>query len=358
MKRNILTTLVLGLAFLASAQEMVQLLPEKFNDYALNYYLPKTTTEIEFVASKTTRKAGEYYQYARKYLGITDVITEDSEVWKLEGATLVARGVANTEARYQLTFKSGQTPYIYVSKEFTILAANTTPDAYVADTFPALAPNVIHTVDNSKALSGDILMSGSVAKMAEMAAKQIYRIRESRMDILTGEADNMPADGESLRIIIEQLDQQEAALTAMFTGTTSVEYSAHRIEFTPQDNVDNRVVMRFSQHLGFVDANDLSGVPIYLSAQVLERGEYPIDNKGVVKKVPKGAIAYNIPGKMEITLQYNGKSLVKKVLDVAQLGVVFGLDPALLVHKKQPTYVVFDPTTGGIVHMGVANGSM
>ena len=298
MKRNILTSLLMAVAILTMAQDIVQLQPEKFNDYALNYYLPKTTTEIEFVASKTTRKAGEYYQYARKYLGITDVITENSEQWKLEGAAIVVQGIANTDARYQLTFKSGQTPYIYVSKGFTILAANATPLDNEADTFPAVPINAIYDIDNAKSLSGDILMSGSVAKMAEMAAKQIYRIRESRMDILTGEADNMPADGESLRIIIEQLDQQEQALTAMFTGTTSVEYTTQRIKYTPSDDVKNQVVLRFSEHLGFVDANDLSGAPIYLSVAVLERGEYPIDNKGVVKKVPKGALAYNIPGKV------------------------------------------------------------
>ncbi|MBO7291543.1 MAG: DUF4831 family protein, partial [Bacteroidaceae bacterium] len=79
MKLRIISALVMGIALTVAAQDAIQLQPEKFNDYALNYYLPKTTTEIEFVASKTTRKAGQYYQYARKYLGTTDVITENSE---------------------------------------------------------------------------------------------------------------------------------------------------------------------------------------------------------------------------------------------------------------------------------------
>ena len=353
MRQSILTTLIISMALIATAQDVVQLQPEKFNDYALNYYLPKTTTEIEFVASKTTRKAGQYYQYARKYLGITDVITENTETWKLEGATIVVRSEANTEARYQLTFKAGQTPYIYVSPEQTILSANITPETHVADTFPAVTPNNICDIDYSKALSGDILMSGSVTRMAEMAAKQIYRIRESRMDILTGEADNMPADGESLRIIIEQLDQQEQALSSMFRGTTSVEYVTKRIKYAPDEDVNNLVLLRFSEHLGFVDANNLCGAPIYLSVAITERGEYPLDNKGVIKKVPKGALAYNIPGKAQMTLQFNSERLAQKELSVAQLGVVFGLDPALLTHKKQPTFVVFDPTTGGILQMGV-----
>ena len=354
MKHGILTTLILGMALLATAQDVVQLRPEKFNDYALNYYLPKTVTEIEFVASKTTRKAGEYYQYARKYLGISDVITEDSETWHLESATITSRGEANTDERYQLTFKAGQTPYIFVSEEHTILSVNTAPDTNTTTTATTANQDVINDIDSSKALSSDILMSGSIAKMAEMAAKQIYRIRESRMDILTGDADNMPADGESLRIVIEQLEQQEQALTALFEGTTSVEYVTQKMVYTPTDNVENQVILRFSEHLGFVDASDLCGAPIYLSVDVTERGEYPLDNKGVVKKVPKGALAYNIPGKIDISLHFDSKTLAREELSVAQLGVVFGLDPALLSRKKERTYVVFDPTTGGITQIGTA----
>ena len=353
MKLRIISALVMGIALTVAAQDAIQLQPEKFNDYALNYYLPETTTEIEFVASKTTRKAGQYYQYARKYLGTTDVITENSETWTLEGATIATRGVVNTDARYQLTFKAGQTPYIYINEDQCILSINAAPETAIIDTFPTVAPDIINDIDVTKALSEEILMSGSLAKMAEMAAKQIYRIRESRMDILTGEADNMPADGESMRIIMQQLDQQEQALTALFTGTTSVQYFTKRIQYTPQEDVNNLVVIRFSEHLGFVDANDLCGAPVYLTTSVTERGEYPIDNKGVVKKVPKGAVAYNIPGKAKITLKFHNKTIAEKELSVAQLGVVFGLDPALLTHKKEPTYVVFNPTTGGIVQIGV-----
>ncbi|MBE6307381.1 MAG: DUF4831 family protein [Bacteroidales bacterium] len=352
MKHTILSAIIATCALTAMAQLPIQLQPEKFNDYALNYYLPQTTTEIEFVASKTTHKAGQYYKYARKYLGTTDVITEDSESWQLEGATILVRSRANTEQRYQLTFKAGQTPYIFVNEEHIILSANTAPDPFAIDTFPATAPNIVNDIDMTQALSEEILMSGSVAKMAEMAAKQIYRIRESRMDILTGEADNMPADGESMKIIIEQLDRQEKALTAMFTGYTTIEYTTKRIKYTPTDDVENQILLRFSKHQGFVAPDNLSGNPIYLSVAVTERGEYPLDNKGIVKKVPKGALAYNIPGKAVMSLRYDNKTIARKELSVAQLGVVFGLDPALLTHKKEPTYIIFNPHTGGIMQIG------
>lgn len=353
MKSRILIALSLIFACLTQAQDVVQLTPEKFNDYALNYYLPTTIIEVEFVATQTISKAGPYYQYAQKYLGTTEAITEDGVSWTLNRASMITYGVANTENRYQLTFKAGQTPYIFVNTEGCIISVNTTPDTITPHTFPPIEENILSSIDTKKALSEEMLMSGSIAKMAELAAKQIYRIRESRMNLLTGEADNMPNDGQSLKIIIEQLDQQEAALTALFLGTTSTKHFTKRIKYKPQDDISNGIIMRFSDVYGFVDAENLSGAPIYLSVQVTEKGEYPVDNKGEIKRVPKGALAYCIPGKATIKLQYGKDILCEENIPVAQLGVVFGLSPTLLTAKKEPTYVVFDTTTGGISEMGV-----
>lgn len=352
MKYRILIVLSVIIASTLQAQDVVQLVPEKFNDYALNYYLPTTVVEVEFVATQTTDKAGPYYQYAQKYLGTSDAITEDRQRCTLDYATMITRGIANTENRYQLTFKAGQTPYIFVNQEGCILSINTAPDSLINDEFPPVEKDQISDVDTHKALTEEMLMSGSIAKMAELAAKQIYRIRESRMNLLTGEADNMPSDGESLKIIIEQLDKQEAALTALFLGTTSTKHITKRIKYMPQDDVKNGILMRFSDVYGFVDADNLCGAPIYLSVEVVEKGEYPVDEKGVIKKVPKGAVAYCIPGKANIKLQYEKKTLCEEAISVAQLGVVFGISPSLLTSKKEPTFVIFNPDTGGISEIG------
>ena len=63
-------------------------------------------------------------------------------------------------------------------------------------------------VTDASVFSEELLMAGSTAKQAEVAAKQIYRIRESRLNILTGEADNLPPDGEAMKLVIQQLEEQ------------------------------------------------------------------------------------------------------------------------------------------------------
>ncbi len=353
MKNKVITILTLLATMFSQAQDVVKLLPEKFNDYALNYYLPKTIIEIEFIATKTSYKKGPLYQYAPKYLGSHDAITRDEETWTLDHATIIPRGVANTENRYQMTFKAGQTPYIYISTENTILSANTLPVAQKSDTVSHVEQTHSTPIDMTKVLNEEILMSGSVAKMAELTAKQIYLIRQSRMDILTGEADNIPSDGESLRIIIEQLEQQESALMALFLGQKTTERKVKRTAYLPNDkDISNHILARFSTRQGFVDDTDLSGSPIYLTINIVERGEYPVDNKGNIKSVPKGAIAYTIPGKANVLIKYNKNELINTDMNIAQLGVVFGLDPALLTHKKEPSYVIFDPVTGAINAIG------
>lgn len=352
MKRKLFIPLVCcALPLLSVAQDMVKLVPDKFNEYALNYYLPYTVADIEFVATKTVCKAGPYYKYAKKYLGVTDIVTEDSETWVIERVCMVPRGIADTENRYQLTFKSGQTPYIYVNPDGLIYSINAEPE--IADlSCPPVAPDEPDSIDVSKVFSEELLMSGSIAKMAEVAAKQIYRIRESRLDLLTGDVDKMPADGDSFKLIIAQLDAQEAALTALFLGTKSVERVVKRVEYCPEDDVESEILFRFSDFLGFVDADDLSGAPVSISVTVTEKGEYPVDNKGNIVELPKKALAYTIPGKAVIAISYDGRTYVEEELPIAQLGVVYGLDSSWFVDKKAPANAVFDATTGALLRLG------
>ena len=62
-------------------------------------------------------------------------------------------------------------------------------------------------------------MASSTAKMAELVAKEIYNIRESKNALVRGQADNMPKDGAQLKLMLDNLEEQERAMTEMFSGT-------------------------------------------------------------------------------------------------------------------------------------------
>ncbi|MDE6177405.1 MAG: DUF4831 family protein, partial [Paramuribaculum sp.] len=62
-----------------------------------------------------------------------------------------------------------------------------------------------------------------------------------------------------------------------------------------------------------------------------------------------------IPGNVMAEVVYNDRTVARATLDVAQLGIVFGLDPSMFTDRKAPAYVRFDPASGAVVEIGTAN---
>lgn len=103
------------------------------------------------------------------------------------------------------------------------------------------------------------------------------------MNILTGDADNLPPDGEAMKLVIQQLEEQEKALTNLFTGIVTKETTHYEVNITPYDNLDKEVLFRFSNLMGIVDADDLGGVPVYMNLKATERAPI-LDPKEAEKK--------------------------------------------------------------------------
>ena len=197
-----------------------------------------------------------------------------------------------------------------------------------------------------KYMTEEILMAGSTAKMAELTAKEIYNIRESKNLILRGQADTMPKDGASLKLIMDNLDKQEKALTQMFAGTTDREDKVFTLLVTPEDNTKDKIVLRFSRLLGALSTDNLAGDPIYISMSSTAPIPAPTDDSKKKKK-PEGAI-YNIPGKGNVSVSYQGKKYFEKDLPITQFGSTEVLVNELF-NKKINTRVVFNPETGAIL---------
>lgn len=349
MKKWILALCIFG-SIPAFSQEVTKFSAGKHNDYGLLYSLPRTTLDLEVTATKTTYKVGPYYQYAEKYLGIPVTITENGESWVLDKVRVQAVGVPDKDQKYLVQFKNGSTPFMFLSKEGLLLSINTDPviDTLKATQSVSKTPSPLDNNSYASVFTEELLMSGSTAKMAEIAAKQLYRIRESRLNLVTGDADQLPADGESFKLVMKQLEEQEQALVALFMGTTQTEKTVQHFTFIPEQDISNEVVFRFSNFAGIVDKNNLSGIPVYLTLNITDRGEMPIDNKGKVKEVPKGGVAYCIPGNANVELQFAGKSIFKNKFQVAQFGIVYSLSPGIFDDKKAPASVTFYPQTGAI----------
>lgn len=352
--------LFLGVCITLKAQNTQKLVAAKHNDYGLVYSLPKTHLRIEVVAEQTIKKAGPYYNYAKKYLGTTDVILEDSQSWTLKSIKVTSYGVPEKGNEYLMQFKAGTNPFMMVSEDglpLSINCENVIIPPYEEQKGTPLTKSLLDDNSYVTALSGELLANGSLAKRAETAANIIYKIRESRSNYAIGEADQMPPDGESLRLVLEELKKQEEALMALFLGTTQTSTAVKTFDYTPAGDSDSEVLLRISDFNGITNKDDLSGEPVYITIKTITKGEIPLDEKGLKKQLPKGAVMYKIPGKAQVSISYNGKEWYNDLFDVAQFGVDYGLNPVLFTDKKAPSYVKFHPSTGGIMEIGpMGNG--
>ena len=178
---------------------------------------------------------------------------------------------------------------------------------------------------------------------------EIYNIRESKNALLRGEADNMPQDGAQLKIMLDNLNLQERAMTEMFSGTLKEEPQTFTIRLTPKE-MDNEVAFRFSKRLGVVASDDLAGEPYYISITDLKTPAIPEDDG---KKKVDG-VAYNVPGRAHITLTGNNKKLFDGELPITQFGTIEYLAPVLF-NKNSTVKVLFDTATGGLIKVDREN---
>ena len=348
--------IVLGVYMPGMAQQTKILTAEKHNEYGLVYTLPTTALQIEITATREIRKAGPYYQYAKKYVGTDVVIKEDGEVWTIESVRVQPYGVPNQEERYMMQLKPGATTFIGVAQDGMLLSINANPitPPEFKSTQPG-EPEGEQLADREylQYVDEDFIASQSKAKQAQMLAESLMEIREAKISLTRGTADQMPTDGRQLELMLNSLRHQEAAITAAFLGNSVKETVVRTFTFEPEEE-GRSVLFRLSDFDGFVSADDYSGEPVYIKVDVTNEGVMPVDAKGEAKKMPKDAVAYNVPGTAKVSLTFKGKTLFSNEFEMSQFGVVFGLNPVLFSDKKAPSYAIFDPTTGALKEIGTA----
>ncbi len=361
MRHKILTAVVCAAtvaAAPAAAQQTQRFSAGKATEYALVYSLPVTVLDITVETEHTVKTPGEFQNYAKRYLSTDDAIRQASSQVRVKSISINARGMANPDERYAAQFKPGTNVSMLLSEAGVPLAINVeeapAPAAPVLPKAVDAKPTPLETPAATQAITQDISRASSPSKKAELMSQRIFELREQRNDLISGNVDNMPVDNGAMQVAIDNMAAQEAALYAMFTGTTKTFTRVQTVSFTPGKTDSTGVVLtRISPLEGAVDVSDLSGIPLTLDFRVDKKAVLPTNEKGEEKKFPKGGVAYMIPGTGTVTLSFNGRKIASETFDLAQLGVVFGLDPALFTDKKAPCYAEFSPVTGAVTRLDV-----
>lgn len=335
----------------ASAQTEVTNYQAGITENGITYFLPSTQIRVVVTATRTHHVPGEFCEYAERYLRLKDVTQTPYDTWKIDNIQLVPFGVADKTKAYSIKLKSKTSaPLVELTSDGRLVAINT-QTGEDEDALPT--PKIIK--DESKKLNGndfkteEILSAGSTSKMAELAANEIYDIRENRSLLTKGQADFMPKDGEQLRLMLANLEVQEEGLMQLFKGSSTNETHILAFDINATQNIKQHLLFNFSKYLGVVDADDPAGLPIYISIEDQQSLPVPAEKSEKNKKEPDD-VRYTIPGRALIRVFSDNKEYVSESIPMAQFGRVEHLGGELF-NKKSTTHVLLSPVTGGIVKL-------
>ncbi len=312
------------------------------------YFLPKTAMRFTVKVEKTTKKPGEFAAYAKRYLKLNDACQEETTVNKMLEISMKTFGVPDT-SKYFVAKMDGKTSIESLALDDNgVLTAVNEPVEKTLNPIPFRPKTKPTPLNPRDYMNEEILSAGSSVKMAELCAQEIMDIRESRNMLTRGQADFMPKDGEQLRLMLQKLDLQEKALLQLFEGTTETDTTEVNFEFIPEKNVKENVLFRFSRKFGMVDKDDLAGEPYYVNVKDLNMLATMTSMQVGKKRSNVDVGLYSVlPGKIAVSILYEGNSIIDYEIYAAQFGRLEALD-ANLFSKRYKTTVKLNPATGGI----------
>ena len=350
--KSYILALLLIISSCATAQKTVRVNAIKANDYGVVYSLPVTSFEVTLTIKKSTYQRGDFYTFAQRYLAIDNPVIENSVVYSLEDINVVNRGIPDKNNSYMVAFRAKSVePFVFLKEDGLIVSINAEQELEVIPEL--IIPAGVSPSENPRRyLSQETLMAGSTAKQAELVARQIFDLRRSRNDILAGEAESMPPDGNAYNVVMSEIDRQEKALTELFAGSLKTEYFTETVVVVPEQiDINNQVIARFSEKLGVVDVDNLAGEPIYLSLKnktpKVEMQLSPKELQRLETKLSEG-IVYNIPAKADLAIEFKNRVVKNMEVDVVQFGTKDVLAKRMFDNNKQPVKVYFYPELGAI----------
>ena len=313
------------------------------------YFLPKTAIRINLLVEKTTYTPGDFAAYAQRYMRLKDVAMEPSTQHRIIRVQLIPEGVADSTKAYAIKFNAKTVAAnVALADDGRLLAINAEPTA-TQPLKPFVPAPKQKPINPRQLMNQEILSASSTAKMAELTAREIYDLRENRNLLIKGQADFMPQDGNQMKLMLNQIDEQDKALTSLFKGTYECDTTEHSLVICPDGPFQRQLLFRLSQINGLVDTDDLSGAPFYVSVEDLNTVP-PIDEEAAAKakkKLYEAGIYVNVPGRMRVTLYQGINSIITSEQPAPQFGNVELLSGELF-NKHYTTHLWLNPITGGV----------
>lgn len=314
---------------------------------AIVYYSPKTTVSVDLVYTVTKEEPGIYAQYAETMIGASDAVMANKTTYALKDAHIATVTSADLSKAHKVVPESGVPLLLSLNEKglltgYNVPAKETQPAPKKAPENAKNEPKPRMPREKVAPLPEEVLTAATPLAQANIVAKQIFHIRETRMYLLNGEVEHAPADGKSMELVLAELDKQERALTELFIGKRTKKTEHKFVKFAPEDK---KCILYFSEENGFTTEENLEANTVVVSVN-LHPQQYA-NNPEKKKSAAVSQIVYNLPGSGEVKVLYKGNELARRMIPIAQIGINIPLPKDLF--KGELPKIVFSEKTGNIV---------
>jgi hypothetical protein len=334
---------------------------ENSNAMAMNdgiyYSLPKTVISIEVTVDKINKVKGPYSEFAAKYLGISNVISENSVSYSLENVKINSYSIPDPAQYYfvelpkcghkknavlmQLSeseiINSINAPAETKTNNGTNTSIETTDELNMSPVQPFLSSSLSETFDtiiekinlDTTVLMKKVVKRITVEKTEEQKAKEasdfIMKVKGEKFNIIRGFAE-IAYSKESIEYMTQQLDKLETEYLNLFTGITVKHQQKYYFIFNPTytETPIFTSLFRFSAKEGIVDTSNYHGDNVYMQIQRFGNTRVVSDfekAKTDPKKKTHGYY-YRIPEYANVSIYCNDKLKAESNLLINQFGAI------------------------------------
>ena len=335
MKRiMILMAALIGASFMAAAQKNAD--PEGY----ITYSLPSTVIVLDVDAVQETFHAGPYARYAEKYLGIR-ARQKDETSYQITKVGVVPMVQPDLAKRYSIPVKKSAVDATFlklssaglvsfgsgsageeVTWRFPVERRGDFSDKGVSSNLTSEAATLYRNERKESAYSKvsfqqNMVVEKSLEQKAAEAAQMIVRLREQRLQIVTGDTD-ATYSGEAMQAAVQEITRMEKEYMSLFVGYSDFEEQSMMFEVVPSAEKESQmyVAFRLSDSAGLVPADNLSGKPVVMeiipqevaapaSASVAVKGQY---------------VNYMVPALCTVKVKEGSDLLVQSRMPIYQLG--------------------------------------
>ena len=233
----------------------------ELQDDGIIYYLPRNVLRLEFTVEETDYYVGPYAEFATKYLGITDYITENKTVHSVKSVDIELLNEVDPNAVYCISADEKNKeplPNVILDNNGMILAFGydsvpknmeindkSLKDNEISDntkqkvSFIEILENEIE-IDNDDVPEGGTPKTVTPEDKAKLAAEKISSIRNSCLELVSGEQE--VSYGSTLKYMVNNMKDVENEYVSLFKGKTVKRTYKKVVCFAPEENQSNAAI--------------------------------------------------------------------------------------------------------------------